>query len=55
MEPTAEHCEAEAERAVARGDALLAVIWRARAACIRNGKVVKTRRPSPQLTLEVVT
>ena len=41
---TAEECDAEAARCVARGDALGAVIWRARAACTRNGKVLHDRR-----------
>ena len=41
---TAEECEAEAARCVARGDGVGAAIWRARAACTRNGKILPDGR-----------
>ena len=41
---TAEECEAEASRCVARGDGVGEAIWRARAACTRNGKILPNGR-----------
>lgn len=47
-EPTAhasaEAMDREARRRLEAGDALGAAIWRARAACTRNGKIVKTSK-----------